>query len=483
MLDLDTVMKASIAISGEIVLSNLLKKLMNIVIQNAGAQNVYLILKKNGSLFIEAAGTNDGDRVVVLQSVPLEKSNELPLSVINYVEITKENVVLSQATTQGVFTTDPYITVHQTQSLLCTPILNHGQLIGILYLENNLTTDVFTPDRVEVLRLLSSQAAISIENASLYETLEMKVAARTQELQDKNQQLATTLAKLKATQDRIVAQEKLASLGALTAGIAHEIKNPLNFVNNFAEISAELTQEVLEEIENQKDNLDSRTREYLAEILNDLSQNLKKINHHGKRADKIVSGMLMHSRGSVGERQLTDLNALLAEYVNLAYHGMRANNPVFNLTIEEQYDDSLGLVNVVPQNLSRAFLNLVNNACYAAHQKKQLDVEARERAARCNELFEPTIWIRTKNLGDRVEVRIKDNGTGISPTVVDKIFNPFFTTKPTGEGTGLGLSITHDIIVQEHQGEITVETEPGIYTEFIIFLPKVKILERQLNEV
>ena len=176
--------------------------------------------------------------------------------------------------------------------------------------------------------------------------------------------------KLKATQDRIVAQEKLASLGALTAGIAHEIKNPLNFVNNFAELSAELTEELLEEIENQKDILDSRTVDYLEEILADLSQNLRKINHHGKRADNIVRGMLMHSRGSTGERQLTDINALLAEYVNLAYHGMRANEPGFNLTLEEDYDKSLGLVNVVPQNLSRAFLNLVNNACYAIYEKQ-----------------------------------------------------------------------------------------------------------------
>ena len=475
MLDLATVMKASLAISSEIVPSQLLKKLTNIVIQNAGAQKGYLILKKNDKLLIEAAGTSDGNDVVVLQSLPVETSQELPATVINYVEITQQNVVLSQATHQGRFTTDPYIAARQPKSILCVPIVNQRKLIGILYLENNLATDVFTPDRVEVLKLLSSQAAISIENASLYETLELKVAERTQELQDKNQQLATTLEKLKATQDRIVAQEKLASLGALTAGIAHEIKNPLNFVNNFAELSAELTEELLEEIENQKDILDSRTVDYLEEILADLSQNLRKINHHGKRADNIVRGMLMHSRGSAGERQLTDINALLAEYVNLAYHGMRANEPGFNLTLEEDYDKSLGLVNIVPQNLSRAFLNLVNNACYAIYEKQIRSSRDRGTAREINEQFNPTLWISTKNQGDRVEIRIRDNGTGISPAALDKIFNPFFTTKPTGEGTGLGLSISHDIIVQEHRGEIAVETELGSYTEFIIALPKLGV--------
>ncbi|MBD0362744.1 MAG: serine/threonine protein kinase, partial [Coleofasciculus sp. C3-bin4] len=315
----------------------------------------------------------------------------------------------------------------------------------------------------------SAQAAISIENSRLYEqleeysrTLEQKVEARTQELQEKNQELATTLKKLKATQDQIIAQEKLASLGALTAGIAHEIKNPLNFVNNFAELSAELTEELLEEIENQKDRLDLESKEYIEEILSDLEQNVKKINEHGKRADNIVRGMLMHSGGKAGERQPTDINALLAEYVNLAYHGMRAKDTSFNITIETNYDDSLAPLNVVPQNISRVFLNVINNACYAAHEKKK----------QIGEGFSPQLLVSTKNLSDRVEIRIRDNGKGIPQESLDKIFNPFFTTKPTGEGTGLGLSISHDIIVQEHRGEIKVETERGSYAEFIITLPK-----------
>jgi len=481
-LDLATVIKASQTLTSEIALDKLLAKLMKIAIENAGAQKGFLILQsqaepgnEEGKWVIEAEGTVGKDDVTTLRSLPIDSidpSTQLPLvcaSIINYVVHTQENIVLNDATREGQFTRNPYIVATQPKSILCTPLLNQGKLSGILYLENNLTTNAFTRERVETLKILSAQAAISIENSRLYEqleeysrTLEQKVEARTQELQEKNQELATTLKKLKATQDQIIAQEKLASLGALTAGIAHEIKNPLNFVNNFAELSAELTEELLEEIENQKDRLDPESKEYIEEILSDLEQNVKKINEHGKRADNIVRGMLMHSGGKAGERQPTDINALLAEYVNLAYHGMRAKDTSFNITIETNYDDSLAPLNVVPQNISRVFLNVINNACYAAHEKKK----------EIGEGFSPTLWVSTKSLGDRVEIRIRDNGKGIPQESLDKIFNPFFTTKPTGEGTGLGLSISHDIIVQEHRGEIKVETERGSYAEFIITLPK-----------
>jgi len=474
-LDLDSVLKASQAISGEIVLDKLLEKLMKFVIENAGAQKGFLILEHNGNWAIEAEASVGEDEVSVMRSLPIDAidpSTQLPLvcaSIINYVVHTKENVVLNDATHEGQFTRDPYIVATQPKSILCTPLCDRGKLSGILYLENNLTTEAFTRDRVETLKILSAQAAISIENSRLYEqledysrTLEIKVDERTHQLQEKNDELAATLQKLKATQDQIIAQEKLASLGALTAGIAHEIKNPLNFVNNFAELSAELTQELLEEIENHKERLDPESKEYIEEILSDIEQNVKKINEHGKRADNIVRGMLMHSGGKAGERQPTDINALLAEYVNLAYHGMRAKDTSFNITIETNYDDSLAPLNVVPQNISRVFLNVINNACYAAHEKKK----------EIGEGFSPTLWVSTKSLGDRVEIRIRDNGKGIPQESLDKIFNPFFTTKPTGEGTGLGLSISHDIIVQEHRGEIKVETERGSYAEFIITLPK-----------
>jgi predicted ATPase/signal transduction histidine kinase len=474
-LDLATVIKASQTLTSEILLGKLLSKLMKIAIENAGAQKGFLILDNDGKWVIEAEGVVGKDEVNVMRSIPLDtvdSSTGIPLAstaIINFVAHTQENVVLNDATHEGQYTRDPYILATQPKSILCTPLLNQGKLSGILYLENNLTTGAFTSDRVETLRILSAQAAISIENSRLYNqleeynrTLEFKVEQRTQELQEKNQELATTLQKLKATQDQIIAQEKLASLGALTAGIAHEIKNPLNFVNNFAELSAELTQELLEEIETQKDQLDPETTEYIEEILNDLQQNVQKINHHGKRADNIVRGMLMHSGGKAGERQLTDINALLAEYVNLAYHGMRAKDSSFNITIETNYDDTVGSLSIVPQNISRVLLNVINNACYSAHEKKK----------ELGEGFSPLLSVSTKNLGEQIEIRIRDNGKGIPKEILDKIFNPFFTTKPTGQGTGLGLSISHDIIVQEHQGEIKVETAAGSYAEFIIILPK-----------
>lgn len=481
-LDLSSVLKASQAISSEIVLDKLLAKLMKIVIENAGAQKGFLILhsqaepgNEKGNWVVEAEATVDSVDVTILQSIPVDSVDtevEMPLlsaAIINYVANTQTNVVLNDATHEGQFTHDPYIVTTQPKSIFCTPLLHQGKLSSILYLENNLTTGAFTSDRVEVLRILSAQAAISIENSRLYSrvenysrTLEQKVKARTQELEEKNQ-------KLKATQAQIIAQEKLASLGALTAGIAHEIKNPLNFVNNFAELSVELTQELLEEIENQKDCLNPEKREYIAEILNDLEQNAKKINEHGKRADNIVRGMLMHSKGQTGDRQLTDINALLAEAVSLAYHGMRAKDASFNITIKTDYDDHLGKVNIGSQNISRAFINVINNACYAAYKKKMLQAKTGKEG----EGFSPTLSVSTKDLGEGIEIRIRDNGEGIPQEALNNIFNPFFTTKPPGEGTGLGLSITHDIIVQQHQGEIRVETEVGNSTEFIIILPKI----------
>lgn len=463
LLDLASVMKSTYAISSEIVLEKLLENLIKILIENAAAQKGILILVKSGKMTIEAVAEAGKDEVLLLQSLPVETSQDVPASVINYVARTQEDIVLNHATKEGIFTSDRYILNHQVMSLLCAPILYQGKLIAILYLENNLSTDVFTKERLEVLKLLTSQVAISIENSLLYQTLEEKVLDRTRELQEKNEQLLNTLQQLKTMQKQIIAQEKLASLGALTAGIAHEIKNPLNFVNNFAEVSAELIQELALEINSKKDQvLETELVEYIQSILNDLEQNLQTINKHGKRADTIVRGMLSHSRNSNSKRELSDLNALLSEAVQLAYHGMRGKDVNFSITLETDYDDAIGLLEIVPQDISRVFINMINNACYVVNQKK----------LKLGQSFESRIAVKTKNLGNFVEIRIKDNGFGIPPEIGDKIFHPFFTTKPTGEGTGLGLSISHDIIVGQHRGEIKVETEPGLYTEFIIVLPK-----------
>ena len=272
------------------------------------------------------------------------------------------------------------------------------------------------------------------------------------EVQKKN--VEETLTELKSTQAQLIHSEKLASLGEMTAGIAHEIKNPLNFVNNFSEVSTDLIKEMLEEA-------DKGNTEEVKELAKDLEQNLEKINHHGKRADSIVKGMLLHSRGTAGEKAPTDINDLLEQYVNLAYHGMRAQDKDFNITIERDYDKSLEKINVVPQDISRVFLNIINNGCYAANDKKKNDGDG----------FSPTISVSTKNLKDKVEIRIKDNGNGIPEKIKDKLFQPFFTTKPTGEGTGLGLSLSYDIVVKQHGGEINIESKEGKGAEFVITLP------------
>ncbi len=283
-------------------------------------------------------------------------------------------------------------------------------------------------------------------------------AAQAKSLQAENE----AYQRLKATQEQLLVQEKLASLGALTAGIAHEIKNPLNFVNNFADLSVELMDELREDIEKHQAAIPAKDYENIGALLDDLSGNAKKINEHGKRADGIVRSMLLHSRGQAGERQPTDINAMLDEYVNLTFHGMRAQDSSFNVTIERDFASDVGKVEAIPQDLSRVFLNLLNNACYAVNEK------AKKNGAG----FVPTLRVSSVNLGDAVEIRIRDNGMGIPPEVRDKIFNPFFTTKPTGQGTGLGLSISHDIVVQQHGGQLEVETEPGEFTEFIVRLPR-----------
>ena len=280
-----------------------------------------------------------------------------------------------------------------------------------------------------------------------------------EELKEKNEELQVVLADLQTAQDQIVMREKLAALGELTAGVAHEIKNPLNFVKNFSEVSSELLEEV-EEImkENEDGSLDEDQREEIGEIFEDLTGNLKLIQSHGERANRIVTDMLKMGRGAAG-REVADINRLVDEHIALAYHSARATDPNFNLTIEKDFDPDLGTLEVVSQDVGRVFLNLVSNACYATD----------ERRRSADEAYEPTLTVTTRKMDDGVEVRVRDNGNGIPRDVVDKIFNPFFTTKPTDQGTGLGLALSADI-VREHGGMIRVDTEPGEYTEMIVEL-------------
>ncbi len=331
---------------------------------------------------------------------------------------------------------------------------------------------IFTIDRIQRRRLVKKERerseiretklrsqAIEAENKMLQlenERIELEFR-KTTELKTAYTELKDTHENLKATQQQLVVQQKLASLGQLTAGIAHEIKNPLNFVNNFSEISKDLLNDLEVEVEN-------KNQKEVRGLIDNLKQNLEKITHHGKRADSIIKGMLLHSRGSSGEKMLTDINDLLDQYVNLAYHGMRAQNKEFNIRIEKDYDESLEKINVVPQDISRVFLNIINNACYAAYDKKLKSGDNN---------FSPTLKVSTKNLDASVEIKIADNGNGIPKEILDKVFQPFFTTKPPGEGTGLGLSLSYDIVAKVHNGKISFVSEDGNYTEFTIILPKV----------
>lgn len=285
--------------------------------------------------------------------------------------------------------------------------------------------------------------------------LEELVAERTAELTRQKEELEQTLNELRTTQAQLIQSEKMASLGELTAGIAHEIQNPLNFVNNFSEVNAELIAELEEEIK-------KKNRDYANEdaLLKDLKENEQKIIHHGKRAEAIVKGMLLHSRSSTGKKEPTDINALADEYLRLSYHGLRAKDKSFNATMETHFSPGIEPVNVIPQDMGRVILNLINNAFYAVtEKKKQSSVD-----------YKPTVWVSTKKINGTIELKVKDNGIGIPKKALDKIFQPFFTTKPSGQGTGLGLSMSYDII-KAHGGELRVETREGESTEFTIELP------------
>jgi signal transduction histidine kinase len=334
------------------------------------------------------------------------------------------------------------------RSILVIPMLRDGVAIGTIGVTRP-EAGHFPEKAISLLRTFADQAVIAIENTRLFN-----------EVQDRTRELAKSLDDLRAAQDRLIQTEKLASLGQLTAGIAHEIKNPLNFVNNFAALSAELTHELNEVLAPAA--LAEDVRNDVDELTGMLKDNLQKVVQHGKRADSIVKSMLMHSREGGGEYRESDINTLVEEALTLAYHGARAEKPRFDVTLKRELDPAAGSAEVFPQEITRVLLNLVSNGFYAVTR----------RQAGAGAGYEPVVTATTRDRGDAIEIRIRDNGTGIPDDVKAKMFNPFFTTKPAGEGTGLGLSMSHDIVVKQHGGTIDVATESGAFTEFTIVLPR-----------
>jgi two-component system NtrC family sensor kinase len=324
--------------------------------------------------------------------------------------------------------------------------------------DTDFTISEFKLDRTEKVKRTT---AILLEET--IEELEQKRKA----IEETNSALERSLQELKAAQAQLVQSEKMASLGELTAGIAHEIQNPLNFVNNFSEVSNELIDEMNEELE--KGDIEEAKA-----IAADVKQNLIKINHHGNRAGDIVKGMLQHSRTSTGTKEPTDINALCDEYLRLSYHGLRAKDKDFNATMKTDFDDTIGKINIIPQDIGRVLLNLFNNAFYACTERSRSAVNQKLNAQNSEHSanYKPTVTVSTKKLNNKIEIKVTDNGNGIPQNIVDKIFQPFFTTKPTGQGTGLGLSLSYDI-VKAHGGEMRVESKEGVGSEFIIQMPVV----------
>ncbi|MEG4486024.1 AAA family ATPase [Microcoleus sp. D2_18a_B4] len=453
-LDFPTVVKASQAVSSEIILSRLLEKLVQLVKENAGAQKVLFLAKTGNQFFIEAGLTGEFNDVTLLQSLPIAESEILPISLINYVERTRKYLVLDDATRSDQFQYDPYIASNQPLSILVLPIIHQGNLTGMFYLENNLTKGAFTSDRLEILGILSAQAAISLENARFYTILETRVAQRTEKLH-------TALEELRHTQLQLIQSEKMSSLGQVVGGIAHEINNPINFIYGNLYYTKEYAENLLHLLRLYQNHYPNPVQEIVNEteqidldfLMTDFTKMIESMRVGAARVRDIVLSLRNFSRLDESDRKWVNLHEGIDSTL------MILDRKLIDIQVLKEYGN-LPLVNCYPGEINQVFMNVLTNA-----------IDALSREKRGKE-FDSTIQICTEVAeGNQVAIRIVDNGVGMSSEVLGKIFDPFFTTKEVGKGTGLGLSISYQIVVEQHGGKLICKSEPGEGSEFTILLP------------
>ena len=493
LLDLETVIKSSLALSSEIVLEKLLDKLMKIAIENAGAQKGLFIVRKENKLVIEAEGTVD-QRNVISQLIPIENCHNLPISIINYVERTKENLVLDDASGEKIFAADPYIVTNQPKSILCLPIIYQGKLNSILYLENNLATAAFTPERLEVLKLLTSQISVSIENAVLYtnlhtysQELEVKNTALQQsEARSRAQalQLKHAMRDLQQTQMQLVQTEKMSSLGQLVAGIAHELNNPINFISGNVFHAKAYIQDLVSLLHLYQQQYPNSTPKIQAEreaieldfLIEDLTKIVNSMKMGTDRIQQLVLSLRNFSRLDEAQKKPVDIHDGLESTLLILQHRLKSHAECPAIQIIKEYGN-LPLVECYAGQLNQVFMNLLANAIDALEESvvscpQPVASGNTQRTMDHGQQTTPTIWIRTEVSDDSsVTIRIADNGPGMTEKVRQRLFDPFFTTKPVGKGTGLGLSISYQIVVEKHGGQLTCVSAPGEGAEFAIAIP------------